>query len=99
MGIKFLYNITNITIQFYSANLQFTNFTIIILIIQPIGDQREPHFIHRISLQLVSTGLIGILNQIDQFENEHIHWNVAEGYPLLFYSVIAYILNRSSSII
>ena len=31
---------------------------------------------HQVSLQLVTTGLIGTLNQIDQFENKQIHWNV-----------------------
>ena len=27
------------------------------------------------SLQLVSTGLIGTLNEMEQFKNEHIYWN------------------------
>ena len=37
-----------------------------------IDDQCKPNSIHQISLQLVSTGLIGTLNQIDQFKIEHI---------------------------
>ena len=32
-------------------------------------------FIHQIALQLASTGLIGTLNQTDQFENTYILWN------------------------
>ena len=32
----------------------------------------EPNPIHQTSLRLVSTGLIGTLNQMDQFKNEHI---------------------------
>ena len=31
--------------------------------------------IHQIVLQLASTGLIGTLNQADQFENTYILWN------------------------
>ena len=41
--------------------------------IQPIGDYREPNSIHQIGLQLVSTRLIGTLNQVDQFENVFIY--------------------------
>ena len=37
--------------------------------IQPIDDWRELNSIHQILLQLVSAGLIGPLNQKDQFEN------------------------------
>ena len=40
-----------------------------------MDDWRKPDSIHQIPLQLLSTGLIGTLNQIDQFENEHIRWN------------------------
>ena len=40
-----------------------------------MDDWRKPNSIHQIPLQLLSTGLIGTLNQIDQFENEHIRWN------------------------
>ena len=40
---------------------------------QPIGDDREPNSIHPIRLQIVSTGLIGTLKQIGQFENIKYH--------------------------
>ena len=46
--------------------------------IQAMGEQCKSNSIQQIRLQLVSIGLIGNLNQIDQFEKKYsytIYWN------------------------
>ena len=52
-----------------SDGSRYTLQTLLYNSIDPIDNYLEPNSIHQISYQLVSTGLVGSLNRIDQFRN------------------------------